>query len=236
LVAFFEVISFFGVVAFFAWLEFLSILNDVASQIEHPRFPPLSPYFEAANRRRAKQYLVRISDHFLTSFVCFAIAVGADYFYHNAFWLGPYFIGSLFHNLAIYAMYVMFFPLGIILFFVGTYYIRQILRGDRSLLARPLNVSGVFFSLFYLGIGIFFAYILYLLTAAFHPYNDFLFLFAEGMNVFGICLTLGRSRPMVQRFLERFGRIDVVPILVLAPIWLLLALVIIAVTAVHLHH
>lgn len=206
MVSFFEVITFFGVAAFFAWLEFVVLLNDLASQFDHtdPAASMRSPLLLSLARREARRNLVGISDHFLVSFVFFATAVGANYLYHNAVWIGPYFFGSLFHSSLLYVIFVTLFPTGIITFCVPIWYIRGILRADRDLVTKPLNVSGTLGLFYFIAMMVSVDWLGY--TSTQFQYGTEVAVIAGVLTIIGVVRTLKK---------QRFGEI-----LILTPLWL----------------
>lgn len=199
MVAFFEVITFFGVAAFFAWLEFLSLLNDIATQFDRS---------ESLYRQEAKHNLVGISDFFLASFVFYSTAIGANYLYHNGVWIGPYYFTTLYHSPVAYIIFAVLFPVGILTFCVPIFYIRSILRGDRNLLTKPVSVSGTLGLCYIAGLSLGIDWLGYISTQ--FPYSDVVWLLAGCLTVLGIYLTIKRQR--------RFGA-PLIFVLVFAPIW-----------------
>lgn len=182
--------------AFFAWLEFLTLLNDLASHVDSSYPVENSPFSvydwrQLSSRKEARRNLVRVNDFFLMSFVSFAVSVVAEYLYHNAFYIGGYFVGTLYHSFFLYVVFMSLFPTGIVTFCVPIKYIREILRGDRSLVNIPQNVSSIVGLLFILA----FMFIVAWLGYAIYPfqYSYVVWSAAYCLTILGVIRTLKKK-------------------------------------------
>jgi hypothetical protein len=203
LVTFFEVITFFGVAAFFAWLEFLTLLNDLASELESRLRQQ-----ERVSSPTVRSNLVAISDYFLASFVFYGTAVVADYLYHNAVRFGPYDIASFYHSIWLMFIVVVSFVAGTIVFLRPIGYIRSILRGDRNLLSEPFGVLGTLIVSYMIAASLGLDWSLYVVVLR-NQYGLVVFLLAGALTFVGAWRI---ARPLAKPLVGL--------LLLLSPLWL----------------
>jgi hypothetical protein len=195
LVSFFEVITFFGVAAFFAWLEFLTLLNDLAAQFERSEFVASSPYsawLRLFNRRQARHNLIGISDFFLVSFLFYATSCVANYFYHNRFYVGNLLVTLFYHNYLVIGAELLFFGAGIVTFAVPIEYVRSILRGDRRLQSKFTNVSGTLAFCYLTGLVLMLDWFSYFVIK--FPYSDYVWFLAGCLTFYGLYRVIKKKR------------------------------------------